>query len=192
MIWPRGHLVIFHHTLHHLVYCIMLCSTTSHIILYFSTVSFCMIFHQSNRFNMIMLIIIIIILYLIWFDYIMCNSMIMFVCVSVCVIWHICIICEYLVLQYYKCYNWWSYSYQYGHTPLYVAASNGHLEIVLLLVEGGASIDDLDQVSLGRNISCLRYCSQLYLSWFGLIWFDLIWFDGYSHIITLMSWISNH
>ena len=38
------HLVIFHLTLHHLVSCIMLCSTTSHTILYFSTVSFCMVF----------------------------------------------------------------------------------------------------------------------------------------------------
>ena len=116
----------------------------------------------------------------------------MFVCVSVCVIWHICIICEYLVLQHYKCYNWWSSSYQYGHTPLYVAASNGHLEIVLLLVEGGASIDDLGEVSLGRNISCLRYCSQLYLSWFGLIWFDLIWFDliwfDLMAILILLLW----
>ena len=121
---------------------------------------------------------------MIWFD------LMMFVCVSVCVIWHICIICEYLVLQYYKCYNWWSCSYQYGHTPLYVAACNGHLEILLLLVEGGASIDDLDQVSLGRNISCLSYCSLLYLSWFDLmaILILLLWF--YEHQIINTSVVS--
>ena len=35
MIWPRGYLVIYHLTLHHLASCIMLCSTTSHIILYY-------------------------------------------------------------------------------------------------------------------------------------------------------------
>ena len=92
------HLVIFHLTLHHLVSCIMLCSTTSHTILYFSTVSFCMVFHQSNRFDMTTLIMIIM-LYYIWFDYVSFDflSLLVILCVSVCVILHTCIICEYLV-----------------------------------------------------------------------------------------------
>ena len=80
-----------------LLYHVMLYCISSHIILYISTVFFCMEFHQSNRFDMIILIIIII-LYLIWFDLMMllliwfiiiiddivCNSMMMFVCVSMC------------------------------------------------------------------------------------------------------------
>ena len=127
---------------------------------------------------------------MIWFDDVR---------VCQCVLWHMCIIREYLFLQHYKCFNWWSYSYQYGHTPLYIAASNGHLEILLLLLEGGASIDDLDQVSLGRNIYCLSYCSQLYLSWFDLIWwlFSYYYFD-FTNIksLTLVSlvllWYDNH
>ena len=87
----------------------MLCSTTSHIILHFSTASFCMVFLSSNIFDMIILIINII--HLIWFDFmwfdevffwftfviddIMYHSMM--ICVSVCVIWHTCIIFECLL-----------------------------------------------------------------------------------------------
>ena len=93
MIWPRGHLVVFHPTLHHLVSCIMLCSTASYIILYFSTVSFCMVFHQSNRFDLIILIIVLHLIWfdLIWFDDVSFNLILRLMIFCITVWWCLCV-----------------------------------------------------------------------------------------------------
>ena len=66
----------------------MLCSTTSHIILYFSTSLFCMEFHQSNRFDMTILIIIV----LIWFDLMMFDFHVMLYCILYYIIYLCCFV----------------------------------------------------------------------------------------------------
>ena len=50
--------------------------------------------------------------------------------------------------------NWQPYAYQDGLSALFAASSNGHSEIVRILILGGADIDALNKVS---NRICMCY-----------------------------------
>ena len=51
--------------------------------------------------------------------------------------------------------------HRYDQKALYIAASNGHLGIARLLIEGGAKIDTKNEVG---DIECLLACLSAHLS----------------------------
>jgi hypothetical protein len=64
---------------------------------------------------------------------------------------------------------------QYGHTALALAARNGHVNVVQCLVEAGANLEAVNNVSYFED--CWNMCVDIVSSSY-ILWLTVLWWSG--------------